>query len=208
MTFSAGAIRRQAYYRLFGADAVLGQLVRPGWSVLDVGCSDGRGSVVLTGASGCDIHLPTLLDAGVMARRRRLCQADVRRLPYRDAAFDAVVALDVVEHFEKPDALQVIAEMERVSRRAVVLMTPAGFVEQPGTVAEPWQEHRCGFEPEELARLGYATQGVGGLAELRGGYGAFRWGVGGQLLAAATQPLVRSRPGRAFHLVGVKRVAP
>jgi SAM-dependent methyltransferase len=185
----------------------LAKVLRPEHRVLDVGCSDGRGSARLTGVDGCDIYRPSLARAAAQARRVNLVQTDVRRLPYATGSFDVTVALDVIEHFQKPDALQVVAEMERVSRWLVVLLTPVGFVEQPGTSEEPWQEHRCGFDPEELERLGYQTVGVGGLARLRGQYGAFRWGPPGAALAAATQPLVRSRPDRAFHVAGIKRVA-
>lgn len=203
---ATSSVRERLYYRLFGGDSVLYRVLRPGWSVLDVGCSDGRGSIELTGVWGCDIYRPHLREAGRTLHRRRVVQTDIRQLPYRSGAFDAVVALDVIEHFEKVDALRVVAEMERVARSVVVVMTPSGFVEQPGTPDEPWQEHRCGFEPEELRELGYEVAGVGGLAELRGDLGAFRWGLPGQVLAAVTQPLVRSRPHRAFHLIGVKRV--
>jgi SAM-dependent methyltransferase len=205
---SRAAQRERLYYRLFGADGVLSRVLPAGATVLDVGCSDGRGSAVLTGVAGCDIYRPKLVEAVRSGRRGPVVQTDVRQLPYRDGAYDAVVALDVIEHFEKPDGLLVMAEMERVSRNLAVVMTPAGFLEQPGTREEPWQEHRCGFEPEELAVLGYQVRGVGGLAVLRGDYGAFRAGLPGQLVAAATQPFVRRRPGRAFHLVGVKRVGP
>lgn len=206
MSTSVSDLRRRAYYRLFGADGTLSARLLPGWLVLDVGCSDGRGSEVLSGAAGCDIYRPALVAARDAGRRRAVVQSDVRALPYRRGAFDAVVALDVVEHFEKDDALRVLAEMERVSRRLVVVLTPAGFVEQPGTPEEPWQRHRCGFHPEELESLGYRVRGVGGMRHLRGDYGAFRWGPAGQLLGAVSQPVVRSWPAQAFHLVGVKQV--
>ena len=203
---TASARRERAYYRLFSADGVLARLLPLGGRVLDVGCSDGRGSVALSRSFGCDIYRPALAEAERTGRRRPVVQADIRYLPYRSGAFDAVVALDVIEHFEKPDALRVLDEMERVSRSLVVVMTPVGFLEQPGTPEEPWQEHRCGFEPVELEDLGYSVLGCGGLAALRGDYGAFRWGAGGQLLEVMTQPFVRSRPSRAFHVLGVKRL--
>ncbi len=206
MRSAVAAIRRRAYYRLFGADGTLAPVLRPGWRVLDVGCSDGRGSEVLAGAAGCDIYGPGLLAARDSGRRRAVVRTDVRALPYRRGAFDAVVALDVIEHFEKDDARRVLDEMERVSRGLVVVLTPTGFVEQPGTPEEPWQEHRCGFEPRELEVLGYRVAGVGGLGRLRADYGAFRWGVAGQLLGAVSQPVVRSRPALSFHLVGIKSV--
>lgn len=203
---SVARARQLLYYRLFGADGVLAHALRTGARVLDVGCSDGRGSVRLTGASGCDIYRPNLLEAVRSSRRLPVVQTDVRELPYRSGAYDAVVALDVIEHFEKPDAMRVVREMERVSRDLVVVMTPAGFVEQPGTPEEPWQQHRCGFEAEELEELGFDVVGIGGHASFRTDYGAFRYGAVGQLGAAVSQPFVRSRPSRAFHLVGAKHV--
>ena len=204
MTARLTAARRRAYFRLFGGDRVLADLVRPGDAVLDVGCSDGRGSEVLTGALGCDIHLPTLRGAASSGRRWPAVQADVRKLPFRSNSFDVVVALDVVEHFVKPDALEVIREMDRVTRRTVVVMTPSGFVPQPPTETEPWQEHRSGFEADELRALGFDVQGIGGWARLRGDYGAFRGGVLGQLAAALSDTYVRRAPHQAFHLLAVK----
>jgi SAM-dependent methyltransferase len=204
MTAALTSARRRAYYRLFGGDRALANVVRPGDTVLDVGCSDGRGSEVLTGAMGCDIHLPTLRGAASSGRRWPVVQSDVRRLPFRSRSCDVVAALDVVEHFVKDDALQVIHEMERVSRRTVVVMTPSGFVAQPPTETEAWQEHRSGFEADELTALGFEVKGIGGWARLRGDYGSFRGGLLGQIAAAASDTYIRRAPHRAFHLLAVK----
>src|SRR4051812_5594090 len=170
--------RKRAYFRLFGADATLREMIRPDMRVLDVGCSDGRGSEVLgdVGAFGVDVYGPALLAARQAGRRVLPAQADARRLPYRTGSFDVVVALDVIEHFDKPDALSMISEMERVSRNIVVLLTPNGFVPQPETDEERWQEPRCGFPAYELAPRGYDARGVGGPAGLRGEYGRFTAG--------------------------------
>ena len=174
--------------------------------MLDVGCSDGRGSEVLSRgpAYGVDIYRPTLALAAQDRRRQPVTQADVRALPFADGSFDVVVSLDVVEHFEKPDALRVIAEMERVAAGSVVVVTPNGFVPQPGTEDEPWQEHRCGFEVAELEALGYDVAGLGGPAVLRGAYGTFRAGPLGQAATAVCVPAIKRRPDRAFALLGVK----
>jgi SAM-dependent methyltransferase len=199
-------VRRRAYYRIFGGDRALAGLLRPGMKVLDVGCSDGRGSVELTGAFGCDVHLPTLQQARDAGLRTNVVQTDVRALPYRDGAFDVVVSLDVIEHFEKPDALRVLHELNRVARGTVVVVTPSGFVPQPPTETEPWQEHRCGFESAELRDLGFAVRGLGGWSGLRRDYGAFKAGPLGQLAAVLTEPYVRADPDRGFHLLAVKHV--
>jgi 2-polyprenyl-3-methyl-5-hydroxy-6-metoxy-1,4-benzoquinol methylase len=200
-------LKRRAYYRIFGGDRLLAGLVKHEARVLDVGCSDGRGSEALTGAFGCDIHAPTLRIAADSGRRWPVAQTDVRTLPFRSRSFDLVVALDVVEHFEKPDALRLLDELERVSRGRVVVQTPSGFLPQPPTETEPWQEHRCGFDAEELRARGFAVQGLGGWSGLRGDYGAFKGGPLGQVAAVLTEPYVRAHADRAFHLLAVKSTA-
>src|SRR5688572_14185669 len=45
-------------------------------------------------------------------------------------SFDCVVASDVIEHFSEHDALELIAQMEIVSRRKVIIFTPNGFLPQ------------------------------------------------------------------------------
>ncbi len=203
-------LTRAAYFRLFAADAALARLVRPGETVADIGCSDGRGSEVLgtLDSTGFDIYEPALRAAVATGRRRRGVMADVRRLPVRNHSFDVVVSLDVVEHFPKPEALDLVSELERVARRLVVLLTPNGFVPQPPGEDEPWQEHRCGFAAGELEALGYSVAGRGGPSVLRGPYGSFRGGRLGHLAAAAASPLTNRRPDVAFHLLGVKELAP
>lgn len=202
-------LTRAAYFRLFAADQVLSRVVRPGETVADVGCSDGRGSEVLgsVDSTGFDIYEPALRAAVTRGRRRRVVLADVRRLPVRDGAFDVVVSLDVVEHFFKPDALALITELERAARRLVVLLTPNGLVPQPPGEDEPWQEHRCGFDAAELEALGYSVTGRGGPAGWRGPYGSFRGGPLGKLAAVVAAPLVNRRPTASFHLLGVKQLS-
>ena len=203
---SASDLRRAAYYRLFSADGYLAGLAETD-SLLDVGCADGRGSEALSRrrADGVDIYRPALETARGNGRRTRVVQADVRSLPYRDASYDVVIALDVVEHFTKPDALAVMADLERVARRLVVIATPRGFLPQPGTPDEPWQEHRCGFEAAELETSGYQVKALGGPKWLRGSYGSFRAGPLGQLAVVLTKPIVP--PSAAFALLAAKRVA-
>ena len=215
MTLTSAARRRSlaelheaSYYRWFGADGALSRVIQPGDRILDVGCSDGRGSRVLSdrGAAGVDVHRPTLTAAKDGGRRSPVAQADIRQLPFRSRSFDVVASLDVIEHFDKADARAVIIELERVAKRAVVLMTPRGFVPQPPTDDEPWQQHRCGFAAEELRALGYRVEGQGGYAAWRGAYGAFRGGLLGQLAAVGSAPLIRRAPHLAFHLIGMKEV--
>jgi hypothetical protein len=68
-----------------------------------------------------------------------------------------VICLDVIEHFEKTQALELIRELERIARKVVVLFTPYGFMPQEPEAENPFQEHKCGFSNTELRYLGYST---------------------------------------------------
>lgn len=204
---SLDRLRRQWYYRLFAADGEL-RKVLPTGPVLDAGCNDGRGSEVLrgVGAIGVDIFAPSLRVAIGRGGLIAAVVADLRSLPFRDGAFAAVASLDVVEHFEKEDAWAVLAEYERVAAE-VFVVTPSGFVDQPGTFDEPYQEHRSGWTATEFCVRGYDVSGMGGWRRLRGPYASFRGGPLGAVAALATGPLVRRHPDLAYYLFARRRAS-
>ena len=75
---------------------------------------------------------------------------------------EAVYMLDVIEHMEKADALQVLELAKSVATVQVVIHTPYGFIEQ---ATDPWgygahdlQSHRSGWLPEEFKADGWRTQ--------------------------------------------------
>jgi SAM-dependent methyltransferase len=86
---------------------------RSGARVLDVGCGVGKvvGRLTEAGfeAHGVDVSEPNL----ERARERR-------RLPYPDAHFAAVGALNVLEHVEEPESF--IAELSRVAEPGALLV--------------------------------------------------------------------------------------
>ncbi len=88
---------------------------------------------------------------------------DVRTLDeiFMQKSFDLVLALDIIEHLEKEESLSMIAQCEKIARKAVILETPKGFIPQNidilGHGGHTYQSHRCGWEPEELEKLGYSV---------------------------------------------------
>ena len=86
--------------------------------------------------------------------------ADLRTpLPFLDRAVDVVWCSDAIEHLEREEGIRLLAEMDRVARRGVVVRTPLGFCEH-AAVDSPWeidreqanphQAHRSGWAPEDL----------------------------------------------------------
>ncbi|MFQ5773860.1 MAG: class I SAM-dependent methyltransferase [Kiloniellaceae bacterium] len=94
------------------------ELLPRGATVLDVGCGDGaiddrigqrRPDVAITG-----------IDSLVRPRARvPVTRFDGRTLPFRGAAFDVVMLVDVLHHTDDPEVL--LREARRVARRAIVL---------------------------------------------------------------------------------------
>ena len=87
--------------------------------VLDVGCGTGifvREIADLGDVTGIDVS-PHAVAFGVRRGLDRLCVGSAERLPYRSGAFDAVTALDIIEH---TDDQQTVPEIARVLR-------PGGF---------------------------------------------------------------------------------
>ncbi|MFH1353986.1 MAG: class I SAM-dependent methyltransferase [bacterium] len=86
---------------------------------------------------------------------------DVRKLGeiFIPKSFDLVLALDIVEHLEKDEALDMIKQCEEIAKKAVIIETPKGYVPQNidilGHGGHEWQTHRCGWETHELEKLGY-----------------------------------------------------
>jgi 2-polyprenyl-3-methyl-5-hydroxy-6-metoxy-1,4-benzoquinol methylase len=111
--------------------ALLTDYLTPGASVLDVGCGIGAyaGALQQRGFSwtGCETSPACLLE---LARRQRPHRAIKKprwpwsryRLPAADHEFDAVMAIEVLEHIREPGSF--LSEMARVSRSQVIFSVP------------------------------------------------------------------------------------
>jgi len=128
-------------------------------STLDLGCGDGRFTkrLNLENYLGVDIYQPELDE---LKLTHNVVQLDITNLSiFVDKSFDCVMAVDVVEHLKKKDALNLIVSMERIARKKVIIVTPEGYLEQTpyesGMDPSEYQRHLTGFSLEELKHLGY-----------------------------------------------------
>jgi hypothetical protein len=112
-------------------------------------------------AVGMDIFEPYLEEARSKGVYYDLISGDVRHLPFEDRSFDAVLCLEVLEHLEKEDGERLLAELERVARKQMIISTPVGKYEQHIYDNNPHQEHKHIWSPAELRELGYKVRGHG-----------------------------------------------
>ena len=135
--------RPQSYFMRFAS--VLG-MEKVAWAFRRLHCPVPRNALVLEVGSGGSPYARSnvLLDAYEVTRERHWTPlvADrptvlgfVENLPFRDGAFDFVIASHVLEHSPDPDRF--IAELQRVAR--------AGYIETPDAFMErvnPYHDHR------------------------------------------------------------------
>lgn len=121
-------------------------LERLAWSLRRLHCPVGPDALVLEVGSGGNPYprANVLLDAYETTRERHWVPLKADRpvvlgytenLPFRDGAFDFVIASHVLEH--SPDPARFLAELQRVAR--------AGYIETPDAFMErlnPYRDHR------------------------------------------------------------------
>jgi 2-polyprenyl-6-hydroxyphenyl methylase/3-demethylubiquinone-9 3-methyltransferase len=110
-----------------------------GLQVLDLGCGKGRFAAALAeeGARviGLDRSAAMLAGAAPASARFRRVRGSARRLPLAEAAFDAVIAIEVFEHLPPAAIDEVLGEVRRVLR-------PGGTIAIVDKNAASWNDRR------------------------------------------------------------------
>jgi SAM-dependent methyltransferase len=162
----------RARYR-FGAQVVAGK------KVLDASCGVGYGLEILSTAGaasviGVDVSTEAIGEAKARFGEyaEELVEADLRKLPFEDDSFDAVVSFETIEHVEEPE--RALAELDRVLRPDGILVisspNPDGYV--GGN-----EHHVHEFRPAEL------REAVGGMRKNLAGFRQDAW------LGSAIRPI-------------------
>lgn len=139
------------FCHLFGYQDLAGRL-RPGSTVLDLACGEGYGAAAIEHSRvvALDIETDVLGRARVTYPHVGFVAGDALRLPFGDGTFDAVAALQVIEHLVETDAF--LSEITRV-------MDPDGFVylatpnidRLPNMARKEFNPHHVrDFTPDEL----------------------------------------------------------
>jgi len=102
-------------------------------SILDIGGGSGRTFkrirrlVPVSYAVELDIFEAYISQAKAQNAYDDYVLARASSLPFEDKSFDVIIALQLIEHMSKEEALIAIKEMERVARKKVIITTPRGM---------------------------------------------------------------------------------
>lgn len=185
-------------------------------TVLDVGSGNGGFMALVNDGrqyqvTGVELFDPYIEQSRSTGAYEKVVKADVRRMEFPAASFDAVHCSQVVEHLERDETLALIRQMESMAKHTVIIGTPNGHFEQHEYDGNALQEHHSFWVTEDFRKMGYQVYGQG----LKLVYGE------GQLLSTALgkikiirlflcavsyacAPLVYVAPRLGAHVIAVK----
>ena len=181
-------------------------------TLLDLGC--GVNSVVQflpksINSTGVDIYKPSILQSKARSNHDHYINEGIfdALAKQERRSFDYVIAMDVIEHMEKPIGYKLLDEMERVARKKVIIFTPNGFLPQEDK-DNPWQKHISGWYSTDFTERGYRMYGANGLKYLRGPLcePVISPKVVGKSLALLSELIVRKKPALSYHLFAVSDI--
>jgi len=140
-------------------------------SILDVGCGDNSPLRMiarkkeLVGIDGYAGAINKSKKAGIHQKYIKMDIKDIGK-KFKPKQFDAVVALDVIEHLKKKDGYNLLKQMEKIARKKVIVFTPNGFLPQIDKV-NLLQEHLSGWDTKDFKAREYKVFGAKGLKIFR-----------------------------------------
>jgi hypothetical protein len=179
-------------------------------SILDLGCGKNSALQFVDAPYkvGVELFKPYLIESKKRRIHNKYILANVIKLKMKLKSFDAVVALDVIEHLNKKDGLKLIKNMELWAKKKVVIFTPNGFLKQEEYDENVLQFHKSGWTVKEFRELGFKVYGVNGLKFLRkeGGELRFKPKYFWLPISELSQKITFCLPKLAFQLLVVKTI--
>lgn len=136
-------------------------------TILELGCGKGAFGNLINDEgkykiTGIDIFEPYLNVCKDTKKYEKVLKRDLtRKLPFKNNGFDAVVCLQTMEHLDKRDGMSLMIEMERISKKLVVITTPNGDCLQDDYDENKYQRHLSTWVSNNFKNKGYKVFGTG-----------------------------------------------
>lgn len=107
---------------------------------------------------GLEIHRPYVERQSKLGLYDKIVEGNVLDIPFDNGYFDVVLVCEIIEHLEQKDGLEMINEVERVSKNLVIVTTPFGFRKQDAVDGNEYQIHRSKWYPSDFIKMGYEVK--------------------------------------------------
>jgi len=136
-------------------------------TILDLACGAGkpmqliRARMHIKKAVGVDLFEPYIIQAKKEKIHDEYVLQDIRKVKFKKGEFDVVLASHVLEHMSRKEAFDVLANMEKIAKKQVIIATPIGPHYHPAEDGNLLQIHHSHFFPEDFEKKGYKVKRYG-----------------------------------------------
>src|SRR5687768_3190127 len=100
-------------------------------TVLDVGCGAGEFMLKVNADKkyevvGVELFKPSVKKAKQTGVYKSVILSDLRKLKFKEKSFEVVLASQVIEHISKKDGIKMMAAIEKIAKKRVIIYTPNG----------------------------------------------------------------------------------
>jgi len=170
-------------------------------SVLDLGCGHLSPIHVLDIPFSCGVELSEhhLQESKRLDIHSHYILGDIRKVEFKPKSFDAVIALNVLEHLTKQEGIKLLEKMQQWARKKVVIKIPNTSSRHGIDTNKPLKDYKSNWDIEEFKEVGFKIHGIDGWngLELENIY--LR-----EFMLTFTQKIVFYIPKRATELIGTK----
>ena len=125
-----------------------------------------------------------------------------------DLVMPKMNGFEFLEHLSKEDGQKLIAIMEKLAKKKVIIFTPNGFLPQKEFDGNTYQAHLSGWEVEEMKAKGYRVLGMSGWKKMKGERAELKWWPKKfwERIGLFTEPILFHFPKHSFEILCVKEL--